>query len=86
MPLIYIVKNLLCIFTMKSIRLNKYYYHYLKHFFQYTFGTQLVENIFKKVVYLINLWVISGKNIFATNIDVAFSYIDNVFYELCKEE
>ena len=88
MPLIGtdIVKNLLHIFTMKSSRLNKYYYNYLKFFISIQFGTQLVENIFKKVVYLIHLWVIFGKNIFATNIDVAFSYIDNVFYHLCKEE
>ena len=35
---------------------------------------------------LIHLWVISEKNIFATNIDVAFSYIDNMFYQFCKEE
>ena len=85
MPLIGIdiVKNLLCIFfTVKSIRLNKYYYNYLK----YTICNTTGRKHLKKSSLFNNFFGNFREKFRATNTDIAFDYFENVFYKLCKEE
>ena len=82
-----IVKNLLCIFTMKTIRLKFFYYNYLKHLLQYTICyTTGRKHLKKSSLFNTFLGNFQKKIFLVTNTDVAFSYIDNVFYQLCKEE